>query len=67
MVASRLISRPTTAKKIAIAASLTQWCRSRSMPHVPMWKPAVVDQSASYASANGELAQTRAMTVAASR
>ncbi|CPU67153.1 Uncharacterised protein [Mycobacteroides abscessus] len=36
-----------TRKNTAIAASLTQWCRSISNAHGPTRQPASVDQSAS--------------------
>jgi len=64
-VASREISRPTTTKNTAIAASLTHWCRSSSTPAPPRWNPAVVDQRRAY-DPGERFAHTSAITVAAS-
>jgi hypothetical protein len=61
-----LISRPTTKKKITIRASLTQCCSDSSRCSGPTSIVRWACHSASYESAHGLLAQTRA-TAAASR
>jgi hypothetical protein len=58
------MSSPTTTKKIAISASLTHSCRSRSMVWVPSEIERCVCQSSKYDSFHGEFAHTSATTVA---
>ena len=64
---SRLISRPTTKKKMAIRPSFTQWVRSSRTEKLPMVTAISVCQKSTYDWSHGELAHTRAMTVAARR
>ena len=64
MLTSRVISRPTTRKNSAIAASFTQCRRSMVSATSPTPIVAVVDQNASYPAAQGELAQPSASRVA---
>src|ERR671919_160119 len=61
---SRLISRPTTKKKIAISPSLIQWRRSRSSRRSPSATVRSVVQRSRYEASQGELAHASA-TIAA--
>ena len=64
ITASRLISRPTSRKKIAISRSLTQTPSGLSSANSPSWILKCVCSSASYPSASGEFAAIIASTPA---
>lgn len=64
---SRLISSPTTKKKITIRPSLIQWWTDNAYVASPHETPIFVCRSSVYDSAQGELAQTRASRVQAKR
>jgi hypothetical protein len=64
---SYLISRPTTKKKTAMRASLTQCRRSSARTNRPTSMVTSVVQNCSYASDHGEFASTSATSAATSR
>src|SRR6267143_2588515 len=63
---SRRISSPTTRKNTLMSPSLTQKCRSHAGRNSATPRPSFRCHSASYAAAQGEFAQARAMAAAAS-